>query len=113
MSTTTGSPGIPTTLRIVRIGNGASLVPSSGVRQPSTQSFEAAPLVGGARSGTAGGVGDGWAETGGKAVDGTGDGLLGKRSGCGSSHAARETRARTIASLFIVGGAGRRRGYPA
>jgi hypothetical protein len=92
---------MPTTLRIVRIGKVASLVPSSGVLHPSTQSSEDVPLVWGARAGTAGGVGVGWTETDGKDVEGVGDGLFGNSSAGGSSQAARTTSARTIAGFFI------------
>jgi hypothetical protein len=112
MSTTTGSPGIRTVRRITRSGNVARVEPAAGVVQPSTHSAEAGPLVGGGRSGTAGGVGEaeGLAGSDGNALVALGDELFGKRSSEGPSHAARRTtRIDGTRSFFMrVGGRGYR-----
>jgi hypothetical protein len=58
MSTTTSGPFTPVVRRTIPSGSVNLGAPAGGVVHPSTQSADAAPLVGGGLAGVAGGVGD-------------------------------------------------------
>src|SRR5919109_501408 len=102
-STIVGSPGTRIVRRITRRGSVASGEPGEGVLHPSTQSSAGAPLVGGGRAGSAGGVGD--VSVGvddGNDGASVGDGLLGNSVSSARSHPARSANARRRTALFIV-----------